>query len=142
MRVDIVAAFFVRVIPNQEGIANAAQTLGLRTLDPTLQALVEDKFVDALRSAATTMTMQDFLDKRQEFVRAVQNTVAEDLAKNGLELESVSLTNFDQTSKKFFNPKNAFDAEGLTRLTQETERRRRERNEIEQDTEVAMPRRM
>src|ERR1700704_6530610 len=28
MRVDIVAAFFVRVIPSQEGIANAAQTLG------------------------------------------------------------------------------------------------------------------
>ena len=27
MRVDIVAAFFVRVIPSQDGIANAAQTL-------------------------------------------------------------------------------------------------------------------
>jgi uncharacterized membrane protein YqiK len=32
MRVDIVAAFFVRVIPSMEGIANAAQTLGQRTL--------------------------------------------------------------------------------------------------------------
>ncbi|MCB5392232.1 hypothetical protein LIP47_15935, partial [Eggerthella lenta] len=55
-----------------------------------------------------------------------------------LELESVSLTNFNQTSKEHFNPNNAFDAEGLTKLTQETERRRRERNEVEQDVEVVV----
>src|SRR5262245_17836614 len=59
MRVDIVAAFFVRVIPSEEGIANAAQTLGQRTLHPeSLRELVEDKFVGALRSTAATMTMQ------------------------------------------------------------------------------------
>ena len=139
MRVDIVAAFFVRVIPSQDGIANAAQTLGQRTLHPdSLRELVEDKFVDALRSTAATMTMQLLQDQRPEFVQGVQNAVSEDLTKNGLELESVSLTSLDQTSKEFFNPNNAFDAEGLTRLTQETENRRRQRNEIEQDTEVAV----
>jgi uncharacterized membrane protein YqiK len=139
MRVDIVAAFFVRVIPSMEGIANAAQTLGQRTLHPdALRELVEDKFVDALRSTAATMTMQQLQDQRPEFVQGVQSAVSEDLTKNGLELESVSLTSLDQTSKEFFNPNNAFDAEGLTRLTQETENRRRERNVIEQDTEVAV----
>ena len=139
MRVDIVAAFFVRVIPSTDGIANAAQTLGQRTLHPdALRELVEDKFVDALRSTAATMTMQLLQDQRPEFVQGVQNAVSEDLTKNGLELESVSLTSLDQTGKDFFNPNNAFDAEGLTRLTQETENRRRQRNEIEQDTEVAV----
>src|SRR5262249_55077899 len=139
MRVDIVAAFFVRVIPSEEGIANAAQTLGQRTLHPeSLRELVEDKFVGALRSTAATMTMQQLQDQRPEFVQGEQNGVSEDLTKNGLELESVSLTSLDQTSKEFFNPNNAFDAEGLTRLTQETENRRRERNIIEQDTEVAV----
>jgi uncharacterized membrane protein YqiK len=139
MRVDIVAAFFVRVIPSLEGIANAAQTLGQRTLHPdALKELVEDKFVDALRSTAATMTMQQLQDQRPEFVQGVQNAVSEDLTKNGLELESVSLTSLDQTGKDFFNANNAFDAEGLTRLTQETENRRRQRNEIEQDTEVAV----
>jgi uncharacterized membrane protein YqiK len=139
MRVDIVAAFFVRVIPSQDGIANAAQTLGQRTLHPdALKELVEDKFVDALRSTAATMTMQLLQDQRPEFVQGVQSAVSEDLTKNGLELESVSLTSLDQTGKDFFNPNNAFDAEGLTRLTQETENRRRQRNEIEQDTEVAV----
>ncbi|MEF9387321.1 flotillin family protein [Ralstonia solanacearum species complex bacterium KE056] len=139
MRVDVVVAFFVRVKPTAEGVSTAAQTLGQRTQAPeNLRALVDDKFVDALRSTAAQMTMQDLQDAREKFVQGVQNTVAEDLTKNGLELESVSLTNLNQTSKEFFDPNNAFDAEGLTKLTQETERRRKERNEVEQDTEVSV----
>jgi uncharacterized membrane protein YqiK len=139
MRVDVIVAFFVRVKPTLEGVATAAQTLGQRTLDVgALSELTEDKFVDALRSTAATMTMQELQDQREKFVQGVQSTVSEDLAKNGLELESVSLTRLNQTAKEHFNEKNAFDAEGLVKLTQETERRRKERNEIEQDTEVAV----
>ena len=139
MRVDVVVAFFVRVVPTVEGIANAAQTLGQRTLDPNeLSLLVEDKFVDSLRAAAVAMTMQELLDKRQDFIQGVQNAVSEDLLKNGLELESVSLTRVDQTPMQFFDANNAFDAEGLTRLTEQTQRRARERNEIERDTAVAI----
>ncbi|EFG0377055.1 flotillin family protein [Escherichia coli] len=139
MRVDVAVAFFLRVKPSAEGISTAAQTLGQRTLTPEdLRSLVEDKFVDALRATAARMSMQDLQDARENFVQGVQNTVAEDLSKNGLELESVSLTSFNQTAREHFNPDNAFDAEGLTLLTQETERRRRERNEVEQDVEVAI----
>jgi uncharacterized membrane protein YqiK len=137
MRVDVAATFFVRVKQTAESVSTAAQTLGLKTMDPTqLKGLVEDKFVDALRATAATMTMKELQDKRRDFVQAVQNAVAEDLEKNGLELESVSLTSLDQTAKDFFNPSNAFDAEGLARLTQETEGRRKQRNDVEQDTEV------
>jgi uncharacterized membrane protein YqiK len=139
MRVDVVVTFFVRVIPTVEGIANAAQTLGQRTLDPAaLSQLVEDKFVDALRAAAVSMTMQELLDKRQNFIQGVQNAASEDLLKNGLELESVSLTRIDQTAMQYFDPNNAFDAEGLTRLTEQTQKRAKERNEIERDTAVAI----
>jgi uncharacterized membrane protein YqiK len=139
LRVDAVAAFFVRVIPSVEGVANAAQTLGQRTMHPdSLKELVEDKFVDALRAAAVSMSMHQLLDKRADFIQAVQNAVSEDLLKNGLELESVSLTRLDQTPIKFFDAQNAFDAEGLTKLTQQTQQRAKERNEIEQDTSVAI----
>jgi uncharacterized membrane protein YqiK len=137
MRVDVTAAFFVRVKQTEESVSIAAQTLGARTMSPDeLKALVEDKFVDSLRATAATMTIQELQDKRRDFVQAVQNAVAEDLEKNGLELESVSLTSLDQTDKQFFNPMNAFDAEGLTRLTEQTEARRKQRNDVEQDTEV------
>ncbi|MBT9459778.1 MAG: flotillin family protein [Burkholderiaceae bacterium] len=137
MRVDVTAAFFVRVKQTAESVSTAAQTLGTRTLHPdALKALVEDKFVDSLRATAATMTIQELQDKRRDFVQAVQNAVAEDLEKNGLELESVSLTSLDQTDKQFFNPNNAFDAEGLTRLTEQTEARRKQRNDVEQETEM------
>jgi len=137
MRVDVTAAFFVRVKQTEEAISIAAQTLGSRTMSPNqLKALVEDKFVDSLRATAATMSIQELQDKRRNFVQAVQNAVAEDLEKNGLELEAVSLTSLDQTDKQYFNPNNAFDAEGLTRLTEQTEVRRKQRNDVEQDTEV------
>ena len=141
MRVDVLAEFYVRVKPTQESIANAAQTLGTRTMHPQeLKELVEGKFVDALRAVAAEMAMTELHEQRVNFVQKVQQVVSEDLLKNGLELESVSLTGLDQTSKEFFNPDNAFDAEGLTKLTEEIELRRKKRNEIEQDTMVAIQR--
>jgi len=139
MRVDVLAEFYVRVKPEAESIANAAQTLGLRTVQPeSLKELVEGKFVDALRAVAAEMAMEELHEKRVDFVQKVQQVVSEDLLKNGLELESVSLTGLDQTSREYFNPDNAFDAEGLTMLTEAIESRRKKRNDIEQDTQVAI----
>lgn len=137
MRVDVLAEFYVRVKPTEESIANAAQTLGTRTVKPdALKDLIEGKFVDALRAVAAEMEMTALHEQRVDFVQKVQQVVSEDLLKNGLELEAVSLTGLDQTSKKFFNPDNAFDAEGLTKLTEAIEQRRKIRNDIERETEV------
>ena len=106
-------------------------------MDPAaLKELVEGKFVDALRAVAAGMSMEELHENRSEFAQKVQVAVSEDLHKNGLELESVSLTGLDQTAADFFNPQNAFDAQGLTKLTQEIERRRKERNDIERDTKI------
>src|SRR4029453_14820362 len=108
-----------------------------RTLEPeTLKELVEGKFVDALRTVAPEMTMEEMHEKRGEYVKRVKAVVAGDLLQNGLELEAVWLTQFDQTGMEFFNPSNAFDAEGLTRLTDQIERRKKIRNDIEQDTMI------
>jgi uncharacterized membrane protein YqiK len=139
LRVDVVAEFYVRVQATKESVAAAAQTLGLRTLEPEkLKELIEGKFVDALRTVAATMSMEDLHEKRGDFIRHVRAAVAEDLTKNGLELEAASLTSLDQTQMEFFNPNNAFDAEGLTRLTEQIEQRKKERNDIEQDTLLAI----
>jgi uncharacterized membrane protein YqiK len=139
LRVDVVAEFYVRVQATMDSVAAAAQTLGLRTLEPEkLKELIEGKFVDALRTVAATMTMEDLHEKRGDFIRHVRAAVAEDLTKNGLELEAASLTSLDQTQMEFFNPSNAFDAEGLTRLTEQIEHRKKERNDIEQDTLLAI----
>src|SRR5688500_1915547 len=137
LRIDVKAEFYVRVKPDQQSIAIAAQTLGLRTMNPeALKELVEGKFVDALRSVAAGMTMNQLHEQRAEFVQKVQQVSSADLAMNGLELESVSLTGLDQTSIEHFNANNAFDAEGLTKLTEQIELRKKARNDIEPDTRV------
>ncbi len=137
MRVDVVAEFYVRVKPSPGAVADAAQTLGSRTMQPDqLRELLEGKFVDALRSVAAEVTMEQMHEKRGDYVKRVKAAVAEDLLKNGLELEAVSLTGLDQTNMEFFNPSNAFDAEGLTQLTEQIERRKKIRNDIEQDTMI------
>lgn len=139
MRVDVIAEFYVRVAAAPDAVAAAAQTLGLRTMEPNqLKELVEGKFIDALRTAAAEMTMEELHEKRGAYVKRVRETVAEDLRKNGLELEAASLTQLDQTGMEFFNPSNAFDAEGLTRLTEQIEHRKKQRNDVEQDTLIAI----
>ncbi|UOR16028.1 SPFH domain-containing protein [Qipengyuania aquimaris] len=139
LRIDVKAEFYVRVKPDAEAIAMAAQTLGQRTMQPeALKDLVEGKFVDALRSVAAGMTMNELHEQRADFVQKVQQVSSNDLAMNGLELESVSLTGLDQTSIEHFNANNAFDAEGLTKLTEQIEARKKLRNDIEQDTRVQM----
>jgi uncharacterized membrane protein YqiK len=137
MRVDVTSEFYVRVQAASEAIAAAAQTLGQRTTQPeSLKELVEGKFVDALRTVAAEMTMEEMHEKRGDYVKRVRAVVAADLLQNGLELETVSLTQLDQTAMEFFNPSNAFDAEGLTRLTETIETRKKKRNDIEQDTMI------
>jgi uncharacterized membrane protein YqiK len=137
MRVDVVREFYVRVQAMGESIAAAAQTLGQRTMEPeTLRELIEGKFVDALRTVAAEMTMEEMHERRGQYVKHVREVVATDLQQNGLELETVSLTQLDQTAMEYFNPSNAFDAEGLTQLTERIERRKKIRNDIEQDTMI------
>lgn len=75
-------------------------------------------------------------EQRADFVQKVQQSVANDLEKNGLELESVSLTGFDQTDLQFFNENNAFDAEGRARLTKIIEEKRKETNDIQQENRI------
>jgi uncharacterized membrane protein YqiK len=73
MRVDVVADFYLRVKATPEAVADAAQTLGSRTMQPDqLRELIEGKFVDALRTVAAEMTMEELHEKRGEYVRRVR----------------------------------------------------------------------
>lgn len=141
MRINVEADFYIRVEPQRDAVAAAAQTLGSKTMSPdALKDLMEGKFTDALRAVAAEKTMEDLHIGRHLFGKRVQELASEGLAKNGLGIESVSISRLDQAGREFFNPNNAFDAAGLTKLTGEIEDRRRRRNEIERDAQVAIQR--
>jgi uncharacterized membrane protein YqiK len=137
MRVDLIAEFFLRVAPAREAVSLAAQTLGRRAMQPEgIRDLFEGKFAAALRTIAAEMSLAEIHERRGQFAARVREQAGEALAFNGLELESVALVDLDQTSLEHFDPSNAFDAEGLTQLTETIETRRKMRNLIEQQTMI------
>lgn len=141
MRVDVGVEFYVSVSPTDEGIARAAQTLGARTFDvDQLREMIEGKLIDGLRSVAARMTMDELHESRADFVQEVQNAVSEDLLKNGLSLESVSLTALDQTPFAALDENNAFNAVGMRRLAEVIALSKKERAQIDAEAEVAVRR--
>ena len=139
MRIDIEAEFFVRVIQERAAVAAAAATLGHRTVENSqLSDLLSGKFVGALRSSASEMTLDEIHEKRSELIDRVARRAADALTQNGLELEAVAITDLDQTSLEHFDPANRFDAEGMTQLIEAIESRRRLRNDIEQTAMLAI----
>ncbi len=137
MRIDLVAEFFVRVIPTRDGVSMAARTLGDRTRDPmALKEIVQGRFVDAMSAVAATMTMEEIHQNRAKYMQAVADLAARTLGSNGLELVNASLTSLNQSDISIFNPSNAFDAEGLTQLTEHIEERRKIRSRIENESRI------
>lgn len=141
LRINIEADFYVRVKPERQAVAAAARTLGGRTLSvDAMRQLLEARFNDALRTAAAEQPMEALHENRGTYSQRVRELAGAGLESSGLEIDSVSISTLDQASREFFNPNNAFDAEGLTKLTAEIEERRRKRNEIERDAQVAIQR--
>ncbi len=141
MRVDVGVEFYVSVMATAEGIARAAQTLGDRTFDVNqLREMIEGKLVDGLRAVAAQMTMDGLHENRADFVQEVQNAVSEDLLKNGLSLESVSLTALDQTPFEALDENNAFNAVGMRKLAEVIAQSKKERAEIDAEAQVAVRR--
>ena len=137
MRIDITAEFFVRVIATKDGVSTAARTLGARTQDPVLlKEVIQGRLIDAMASVAASLTMNEIHENRAGYVSKISELVVGVLTSSGLELEAASLTSLNQSDISVFDPSNHFDAEGMTLIIQETEERRKVRNQIENDTRV------
>lgn len=140
LKADATTEFHIRVGRDLESVTKVA-ALGKLTQNPEeLSTLIEGKLIGAIRSVAARMDLSELHRDRATFNAEVHDAVAAELQKNGLELESVQLTNLTQTGKQHFDPENSMDAEGLTKITQMTESSRKMRNEIENTTKVEMKR--
>lgn len=139
LRVDVAAEFYVRVMPTAAGVATAAQALGAKSFRAAdLAETLEGKLADAMLSVAARHTMDELQDNRAGYAREVTTILAENLAQNGLMLESVSLTRLDQTPFHALDENNAFNALGMRRLAEIIAVNRKERAAIEADAEVSV----
>ncbi len=141
LRMNVDADFYVRVRADADSVNAAARSLGTKTASvEAMRQLLEARFNDALRTGAAEATMEHLHEHRGEYSARVRALAASGIDTSGLVIDSVSISKLDQASREFFNPNNAFDAAGLTILTAEIEERRRRRNEIERDSQVAIQR--
>ncbi len=139
LRVDLSAEFYIKVQANIDDILQAARSLGGRSVNPdAVSELVQEKLVSALRTVAATKDLVELHAKRDEFASAVQAILTHDLSSNGLTLESVTISSLDQTDPSQLQERNVFDAQGLRKIAEITQRARVQRNEVEREAEQAV----
>jgi flotillin len=139
IRVDVELEFYVRVHPTVDGVATAAQALGARSLNPEgIRNLFEGRFVDALQAVAAAESMDSLHEKRGEFVKHVGDSLRDNLTQNGILLESVSLTRFDQAPFAALDENNAFNAVGMRKLSEVISSNKKKRTQIEAEADIAV----
>ncbi|MXV84113.1 hypothetical protein F4X88_15670 [Candidatus Poribacteria bacterium] len=137
LRVDLEAEFYVKIEPHEQDVLKAVASLGDKTLTPSeVNKLLEGKLVGVLRSVAATMDLQELHEKRQQFSDQVQEACRDDLEQNGFKLESVAVTNLDQTPLDALDANNRFDVVAIQTIKQEVEDRQTETARIEHENQV------
>lgn len=136
LRANVLAQFYIRVQADTEHILNAARSLGSNSVNAeTVEALVSEKLVSALRAIASQMDLFEIHTKRDEFAERVKEHVKVDLESNGLLLESVTISELDQTDPGELSDNNVFDAQGKRKITEITAAAAVERNNLERSAE-------
>lgn len=139
LRVDIEMEFYLRVEPSLDGVSTAAQAIGREALNPDdLSSLLDGRLIDSIQTAVALRSMDQLHEQRGEFVSAVKHELSENLAANGLRLESVSLTLLDQTAFSSLKGDNAFDAVGMRKLSEVIASNKKQKAEIEADADISV----
>jgi uncharacterized membrane protein YqiK len=139
MRVDAELEFYVRVQPTVEGVATAAQALGSKAFTPDgIRDMMEGRFIDAVQAVAAAEKMDTLHEKRSEFVSKVSSLLRDNLAQNGILLDSVSLTRLDQAAFASLDENNAFNAVGMRRLAEIIAVNKKKRAEVEADADISV----
>src|SRR5215831_8149828 len=136
IKANVTTELYIKVEPIAEDVLAAARSFGERNLDEhAIGDLIEGKLTDALRSVAANQTFMSLHGKRKEFAEHIQAALAEELKKNGLTLENVSITSLAMVPVKDLDEHDVFDAEGLRAITESVQTNREKTNQIQREKE-------
>ena len=137
IKANVTTELYVKVEPIAEDVLGAARSFGERNLDEhAIGDLIEGKLTDALRSVAANQTFMSLHGKRKEFAEHIQSALSEELKKNGLTLENVSVTSLSMLPVKDLDEHDVFDAEGLRAITESVQSNREKTNQIQREKET------
>lgn len=123
---NISATFKVSVPQTREAVLKFLAAAGNRPLDSedTIMKLCLDTLETSLRDACTSKPYEKIFEGREEVANEIENSVADDFSKSGLQLDSAKLTEVDPTPLEFYDPTNPQHARGMTAIVQITEDQR------------------
>lgn len=139
IKANVTTELYIKVEPLDDDVLAAARSFGERNLDEhAISELIEGKLTDALRSVAANQTFLDLHGKRKEFAEHIQTALSEELKKNGLTLENVSITALAMVPVKDLDPHDVFDAEGLRAITESVQTNAELTNKVQREKENAI----
>ncbi len=139
IRANVTTELYIKVEPIADDVLAAARSFGERNLDEhAIGDLIEGKLTDALRSVAANQTFMDLHGQRKQFAESIQTALSEELKKNGLTLENVSITALAMVPVKDLDPQDVFDAEGLRAITDSVQSNAEKTNKIQREKELAI----
>ncbi|MFI5300944.1 MAG: flotillin domain-containing protein [Polyangiales bacterium] len=139
IKANVTTELFIKVEPIHEDVLAAARSFGERNLNEhAIADLIEGKLTDALRSVAANKTFMALHTQRKEFAESIQAVLAEELKKNGLTLENVSITAFSMVPVRELDEHDVFDADGLRAITESVQTNREKTNQIQREKDNAI----
>jgi uncharacterized membrane protein YqiK len=121
---NLSAEFYIRVEPNEDDVKKAARTIGIDeghassdAVRMKSQQLLEPKLVGALRAVAAQSDFIALHINREHFAQEVSTALREDLGRNGFTLESVTITELNQTPLSEMRVDDIFGASGRETVT-------------------------
>jgi len=137
IKANVETELYVKVEPLAEDVLACARSFGERSLDENaIAGLIEGKLTDALRSVSANQTFMSLHSQRKEFAEMIQAALSEELKKNGLTLENVSITSLSMVPVAELDASDVFDAEGLRAITESVTTNREKTNQIQREKET------
>lgn len=139
IKANVTTELYIKVEPISEDVLAAARSFGERNFDEqAIGDLIEGKLTDALRSVSANQTFMELHGQRKQFAEHIQSTLSDELKKNGLTLENVSITALAMVPVKELDPHDVFDAEGLRAITESVQSNADQTNKIQREKEIAI----
>lgn len=138
LRADMRVTFYVCINASEEDVLTSAARLsqgGKITSDDIKNAL-EKRADDAIRAAAKTKSLAEIDSDKLGFAQEVLNLMQPDLAKVGLTLNNIAISEIQESDT--YDENNFFDAQGVRLRTETIQRSIQQKREVELVTQVAI----
>ena len=138
MRADMRATFYVCITASDEDVLTAAARLsqGNKITPEDIKNALEKRADDAIRAAAKTKNLAEIDSDKLGFAQEVLNLMQPDLAKVGLTLNNIAVSEIQESDT--YDTNNFFDAQGVRLRTETIQKSIQQKREVELVTRVAI----